>query len=305
MSGHGSPHPLGPGVVSLQDLTTSATGLRFAVRFPAAPGGAPRAAVAHGAEDRHPLAGTGKLFLAVAVAQLAERDPELPAEPVTIRGEHRAAARSGTLRRMDGELQLTVDDAIALVVGTGDAACVVALLEFLAARGADVLGEAQRAVAGLGLDATAFTALEPAVLGDADAPGESWGEGLLGTTTPADLCTLLERLATDGTARSERILGWMGTAFEPAGLASALPGFGPRTIPHRTVSGLELLTPPGAPGCASVLILPADVGTGRPAACVAAYHPRTRTEDPAGSALEAGAALGSLGLAAARARDVG
>ncbi|MCY1159527.1 MAG: hypothetical protein MOP51_2552, partial [Citricoccus sp.] len=249
MNGHHSPRrsprPPGPGVVSLQDLTTSAPGVRFAVRFPAVSGGAERAAVAHEAQGRHPLAGTGKLFLAVAVARLAERDPGVLAAPVTIRGEHRAAARSGTLRRMGGELRLTVDDAIALVVGTGDAACVAALLELLEARGADVLGEAQRVVADLGLDATGFTALEPVARADGDAPGESWGEGLLGTTTPADLCTLLEHLATAGTVLSERILGWMGTAFEPAGLASALPGFGPRTLPHRTVSGLELLMPPG------------------------------------------------------------
>lgn len=296
-----SPHALALGVVSLQDITTSAPGLRFAVRFPAAPGGAERAAVAHEADTPHPLAGTGKLFLAVAVARLAERDPGLLVSPLTIRGEHRAAARSGTLRRMSGELQLTLDDAMALVVGTGDGACVTALLGLLEARGVYVLAEAQQVVADLGLDATTFTGLESSA-GDRDGvqAGESWGDGLLGRTTPDDLCTLLEHLAIGGEPKSERVLAWMDKAFEPAGLASALPGFGPRTIPHRTVSGVELLAPPGGPGCASVLILPADAGTGRPTACVATYHPRSRGADSTAYAPEASAVLGSLGLAVAR-----
>jgi Beta-lactamase enzyme family len=292
-----------PGVVLLEDITTSAPGLRFAVRFPAAPGKEGPAAVEHEADSPHPLAGTGKLFLAVAVARLAERDPGLLASPLTIRGEHRAAARSGTLRRMSGELQLTVDDATALIVGTGDGACAVALLELLEARGVDILAEANHAAVDLGLESTAFTGLESSA-GDRDGvqAGESWGEGLLGRTTPDDLCTLVEHLAAGGEPTSDRVLRWMDKTFEPAGLASALPGFGPRTVPHRTVSGVEHLAPPGppgAPGCASVLILPADVGSGRPAACVAAYHPRSRGADSTAPAPAASAVLGSLGLAVA------
>jgi hypothetical protein len=353
-----SPRRPAPGVVPLQDIPTSAPGLRFAVRFPAAPederpaagrpeaeqwhslagtGGGMRPEVAHDAEESHPLAGTGKLFLAVAVARLAALEPGVLAESLTIRGEHRAAARSGTIRRMTGELGLTVDDAMALIVGTGDGACTVALLEFLADRGVEVLAEARRLAADLGLRATAFTALEKStgVEGSGGA-GESWGEGLVGTTTAADLCTLLVQLIGAPTVQAvpssglsnrpvdrwrdtgegrerpsgsvlhaavaDRVIGWMGKTFEPAGLASALPGFGPRTIPHRTVSGLELLTPPGAPGCASVLILPAGVGTGAPTACVSAYQPPTRADGSAVSSREVTAVLGSLGLAVSAAR---
>jgi hypothetical protein len=304
MAEHGSLRRLAPGVVSLQDITTSAPGLRFDVRYPAGPMSATRAAVGHGAGQPHSLAGTGKLFLAVAVARLAGRDPGLLPSPLTIRSRHRTAARTGTLRRMSGELQLTVDDAMALIVGTGDGACVVAVLELLESRGEDVLSGARQAVADLGLGATTLTGVETfAEDRGGGRAGQSWGEGLLGTTTPADLCTLLERLVTSGTPASERILGWMGKTFEPAGLASALPGFGPRTIPHRTVSGFELLNPPGAPGCASVLLLPADVGTAGPTACVAAYYPRTRADGSTTvSPVEVSAALGSLGLAVERSR---
>lgn len=281
----------------LSAFPTAAPGLRFAVRCVGSP---ERGSVQHGADLPHPLAGTGKLFLAVAVARLAERDPELLGVPLTIGHAHRAGARTGTLRLMAGDLQLTVDDAMALIVGTGDGACGLALLEVLEARGEDVLAEARRLAAALGLAATTFTGLEASTrAADGDRPGESWGEGLLGTTTPADLSALLVHVLTTGTPASERVLGWMSTAFEPAGLASALPGFGPRTIPHRTVSGFELRTPPGAPGCASVLILPADVGHGRPTTCVAAYHPRTRADGSAVPSRETSAVLGSLGLAAA------
>jgi hypothetical protein len=356
MAEHRSPGSLAPGVVSLRDLTTSAPGLRFAVRIPGEPGGGRHGAAAHEADAPHPLAGTGKLFLAVVVARLAEQDPGLLSTPLTIRGEHRAAARSGTLRHMTGDLRLTADDAMALIVGTGDGACTVALLGLLEEEGLDVMAQARQVVTDLGLGATTFTGLETAAHGQGqgedqgqgdEGAGESWGEGLIGTTTPADLCTLLEHLveaagaeaeASAGfsdssagfsdasvdsrggtgdapetpeppetpetrsgsllkTAVADRVLAWMGKVFEPAGLASALPGFGPRTIPHRTVSGLELLTPPGAAGCASVLILPADVGTGRPAACVAAYQPRTLDDGSRVTSGEVGAVLGSLGLA--------
>ncbi len=297
-----SPRRLAPGVVPLQDIPTSAPGLCFAVQFTAAPGDERRAAVVHEADSPHPLAGTGKLFLAVAMARLAERDPGLLETTLTVHDGHRAAARSGTLRRMSGELQLTVGDATALIVGTGDGACTGALLELLEARGVDLLAEAHQAAVDPGLESTTFTGLETSTATESgNRAGESWGEGLLGTTTPSDLCILLVHLAASGTPASERVLGWMGKTFEPAGLASALPGFGPRTIPHHTVSGFELLTPPGAPGCASVLILPADVGTGRPTASVAAYDPRIRADDSTAPSREVSAILGSLGLAAVRA----
>ncbi|QCU77192.1 hypothetical protein E7744_02385 [Citricoccus sp. SGAir0253] len=372
----------------LADVPTAAPGLRFAVRFPGAPASGEEAGAAasrpgaaaeevrpgpareavrpglaseavrlgprdHEADRPHALAGTGKLVLALAVARLADDEPGLLAQPVEIGARHRAGARAGTLRLMGGDLSLAVGDAMALVVGTGDGACVLALLEALAARGVDVLAEARRAVADVGLAATELTGLEA---------GESWGEGLLGTTTPADLCALLERLVAAGmpvahggapagpprvahrlaamgeaagapggpaspsppvanpapateegsgapggpaplpAPVADRVLGWMGTAFEPAGLASALPGFGPRTLPHRTVSGWELLAPPGAPGCASVLVLPAGVGTGSPAACVAAYHPGARADGSAVPPRERSRTLGALGLAVAAAR---
>jgi hypothetical protein len=301
-----SPRRLAPPVVPLQDIPTSAPGLRFAVRFPTVNRDDQRAAVVHEAESPHPLAGTGKLFLAVTVARLAGRDPGLLATLLTIRDGHREAARSGTFRRMTGDLRLTADDAMALVVGTGDGACAVAVLELLAVRGINVLAEAERLGDDLGLTATSFTGLETSPAVDSThadglgSEGESWGEGLLGVTTPLDLCILLVHLATSETPESERVLAWMGKAFEPAGLAGALPGFGPRTIPHRTVSGLESVTPPGAPGCASALILPADdAGTGGPTACVAAYAPRTRDDGSTVSPREVGTVLGSLGLAVA------
>lgn len=365
-----SPRGAVPRAVSLSQVPTAVPGLRFAVRFPDGTGsaGAGRGDVGRGAGAEHeagashPLAGTGKLFLALTVARLAAREPGLAPTPLTIRDEHRAAARTGTLRRMSGDLDLTVDDAMALVVGTGDGACVAALLEHLARRGIDVLAEARDLTAALGLDATALTALEETVGGatapDAGARGSvgdaggtegtgvtegaaaSWGEGLTGSTTPGDLCTLLCRLVAaaspgvvapadrhgadgtegDGTGGvatadtadplgavvADRVLGWMGTAFEPAGLAGVLPGVGPRTLPHRTVTGLELCTPPGAGGWASVLILPADVESGRPTACVAAYQPPVhRGEEGRRTAvrpLEASAALGTLGLAVNGAR---
>lgn len=422
-----SPRGAAPRTVALSQVPTAAPGLRFAVWFPGAavegPGGVRRdadvrrgadvrrdAGVGHGAEhgaeheteheagEPHPLAGTGKLFLALTVARLAARDPELLATPLTVRAGHRAVARTGTLRQMSGELELTVDDAMALVIGTGDGACAAALLEHLARRGVDVLAEARDLTAALGLDATALTGLESTELetttpdtgapetetganategagvtedasgahrtertNDTDVPAASWGEGLVGTTMPGDLCTLLCRLVAaaspgvvfpagrhdtagagaedgredgaDGEGRrrggattpgaaggaaiaeagdplgaevADRVLGWMGTVFEPAGLASALPGVGPRTLPHRTVTGLELRTPPGNGGWASVLILPADVGRGRPTACVAAYqppaHPGEAGRRAAVHPLEASAALGTLGLAVSGAR---
>lgn len=246
----------------------------------------------HDAGARHPLSGTGKLVLACAVARLAGRDADLLGQRLTLTGRHRAGARTGTLRLMSGELSLTVEDAMALIVGTGEAMGVLAVLELLQDRGIDVAAEARDLAAERGLQDTEITGLETAA-------GTSWGEGLTGWTTPEDLCTLLSDLP-------ETVLGWMDAAFEPAGLASGLPGFGPRTVPHQTVAGAG--SPLGAGGAvgagsprgwASVLVLPGAV--------VAAFLPaESQAEPPAdvgpgGAArtpLQASTALGSLGLSA-------
>lgn len=273
--------------MGMGDCASTYPQLRFAVRS------ADGQQQGHDAGARHPLAGTGKLVLACAVARLATRDPGLLRERLTLTGAHRAAARSGTLRLMGGELSLTVDDALALIVGTGDARCVLALLDHLRDRAYDVVGEARSHVIGLGLEDTEITGLETdGRPNGGQSGGASWGEGLTGVTTPSDLCTLLTTLP-------DPVLGWMGAAFEPAGLASGLPGFGPRTVPHQTVAGWELLghetggglgSSDDPPGWASVLVLPGAVV----AAFLPAGHPDGSTVTP----LEASTTLGTLGLSA-------
>jgi hypothetical protein len=274
--------------VPLGDIPTAYPALRFAVRFPDG------REVSHDAGVRHPLAGAGKLVLAVVVARLAEDRPGLLRDGLTLTAAHRSVARTGTLRTLSGDLRLTLDDALALVVGTGDGTCAAAVLEHLATRGIDVLGEAQSLVAELGLQGTRLTGLETGTKAEADPEGASWGEALVGETTVADLCTLASGLP-------ETVLGWMGTVFEPAGLASALPGFGPRTLRHHTLSGFGLNAPDGAPGCASVLVLPAGVGTAPVVA--AAYQPAQDEGGAPVTGLEASTALGTLGLAVVRAAD--
>ncbi|VXC12306.1 serine hydrolase [Citricoccus sp. K5] len=257
----------------LGDIPAAYPQLRFAVRF------SDGRESSHDAGARHPLAGTGMLVLAAAVARLAESDPGLLGERLTLTADHRRASRTGTLRRMDSELQLTVDDALSLLVGTGDGACLQAVLEFLAGRGVDLLDVARTVVTDGNLADTEVTGFEPEA----------------GVTTPADLCTALSRLP-------EPVLGWMGQVFEPAGLASALPGFGPRTVPHHTVAGWE---PAGAlsgeptgdlsqTGFASVLVLPG-------AAVVAAYLPALHQDGTAVTPLEVSTDFGTLGLSVWRA----
>ncbi|WP_313815301.1 serine hydrolase [Citricoccus sp.] len=254
--------------VPLSEIPAAYPQMRFAVRF------ADGRESSHDAGARHPLAGTGTLVLAAAVGRCAESDPGLLGERLTLTAEHRRASRSGTLRRMDSELRLTVDDALALIVGTGDGACLQAVLEFLADRGVDLLGVARTLIGDWNLVDTEISGFEPET----------------GVTTPADLCTALSGL-------SGRVLGWMGQVFEPAGLASALPGFGPRTVPHHTVAGWD---PAGAlggdpiggrsrPGFASVLVLPDT-------AVVAAYHPALQRDGTAVTPLEVSTAFGTLGL---------
>lgn len=270
-------------VVALDELAVPFPHLRFAVRS------ADGLHLGHDAGARHPLAGTGKLVLACAVARLAARDPDLLGGRLTLTGARRKAARSGTLRLMSGEPALTVDDAMALIVGTGDAMCVLAVLEHLRERGADVVAEARAHATDLGLQDTEITGLEGAGLPDGGrAGGVSWGEGLTGMTTPSDLCTLLATLP-------EPVRGWMDTSFEPAGLASGLPGFGPHTVPHQTVAGGDLLEDEsdkedsGLPhGWASVLVLPGAV--------VAAFLPARLSDGTVVSPLEASTTLGTLGL---------
>ncbi|WP_413544148.1 serine hydrolase [Citricoccus nitrophenolicus] len=256
--------------------------LRFAVRT------ADGQRQGHDAGARHPLSGTGKLVLACTVARLAERDAALLGERLRLTDRHRAGARTGTLRLMSGDLVLTLSDAMALVVGTGDAMCVLAVLEFLRDRGHDMESEARSLVAAWGLLDTELSGVE------ADA-GASWGEGLTGWTTPDDLCTLLSALP-------EPVLAWMGAAFEPAGLASGLPGFGPRTVPHETVAGGELIEGTGGAGVArAVGVAGAAGGEGLrgwasvlvlPGAVVAAFLPADHRESP----LQASTALGTAGL---------
>lgn len=266
----------------LAELPAAYPQLRFAVR---SAGGHQQG---HDAGARHPLAGTGKLVLACAVARLAARSPGLLAERLTLTSARREASRSGTLRLMSGDLTLTVDDAMALIVGTGDARCVLALLDHLPDQAFDLVAEAQALVAELGVKDTEITGLETASPGDGKhSAGVSWGEGLVGETTPEDLCALLEVLP-------EPVLGWMDAAFEPAGLASGLPGFGPRSVPHQTVAGAALLGqqptngPDGPHGWASVLVLPGAV--------VAAFLPAGHPDGTAVTPLEASVTLGTLGL---------
>lgn len=279
-------------MLSLEECAAAYPELRFAIA-----GDSASVVAESRANESHDLAGTGKLLLGLTLAQLGEGDHGFLEHPLTVTAEHRAGARTGTLRLMSAELTLSVDDALNLIFSTGDAACVLALLDFAESEGVDLLAEAQGLVAALGLPAVQVSGL------DRD---ESWGEGLLGTATPASTCQLLRSLGTPEGLEADRtvpagvssearhrIHGWMGKVFEPAGLASALPGFGPKRVPHRTLSGWEL-TAAGAPrGYSSVLSLPNQAGEW---VHVAAHLPPSS----AGvlSPRDVSAVLGTLGLAA-------
>ena len=211
--------------------------------------------------------------------------------------DHRAGARTGTLRLLSGELTLSVDDAVNLVFSTGDGACVLALLDFAASEGVDLLVEAQGLVSSLGLHAVQLSGLER---------DESFGEGLLGQTTPASTLDLLRALGTPGDPAGEsaapgrvtsetrnRIQAWMGKVFEPSGLASALPGFGPKRVPHQTLSGFEFTAAGAQRGYSSVLSLPNQAGEW---VQVAAHLPPSSAG--VRSPRDVSAVLGTLGLAA-------
>lgn len=243
------------------------------------------------------LAGTGKLLLGLTLAHLSEDGEGFLDRPITITADHRAVARTGTLRLMTGDLRLSVDDAANLVISTGDSASVLALLDFAASEGLDLLAEARSLVASLGLHAVQLSGLER---------DESWGEGLVGQTTPAATLHLLRALGTPDRPEGDpagkggvssgtrhRIHAWMGKVFEPAGLASALPGYGPRRVPHQTLFGWELTDAGAERGYSSVLSLPNQAGEW---VHVAAHLPPSSAGVV--SPRDVSAMLGTLGLAA-------
>nr|WP_255316615.1 serine hydrolase [Nesterenkonia sp. Act20] len=267
--------------------------MRFAVGAGASAG---TLAQSH-ADQPHELAGIGKLILGLTFAHLGEGEEGLMEHQVTVTSEHRQGARTGTLRQMSGDLELSVNDALNLVFSTGDGACVLALLELATSAGVDLLAEAQPVLATLGLDAITLTGLEQE---------QSWGEGLLGQTTASSTLQLLHALGTPDSAEDlvdlgvssairTRIHGWMSKVFEPAGLASALPGFGPQRVPHQTLSGLELTAYGAEHGFSSVLTLPNQAGEW---VHVAAHLPPSSAG--VRSPREISAVLGTLGLAAYR-----
>lgn len=289
-------------MLRLEECVSAYPELRFAVgaagsaRETGSAGSTGVVAASH-ADEPHDLAGTGKLLLGLTLAHLGEGDEGLLERPITVTAEHRAGARTGTLRLMTGELTLSVDDAVNLVLSTGDGACVLALSDFAAAEGVDLLAEAQGLVASLGLHAVQLSGLER---------DESWGEGLVGQTTPAATLHLLRALGTPDRPEGDpagkggvssgtrhRIHAWMGKVFEPAGLASALPGYGPRRVPHQTLFGWELTDAGAERGYSSVLSLPNQAGEW---VHVAAHLPPSSAGVV--SPRDVSAMLGTLGLAA-------
>ncbi|MDR7345927.1 serine hydrolase [Enteractinococcus fodinae] len=169
------------------------------------------------------FSGIGKIFFAQAVVEAAGTNPELLQRVIPIRAQHREHAETGTLRHLPGELKLTVDDAMRLVTGSGDGAAVQALFEYFEAEGIDILECGRQAVAHL--PNTTITGLEKL----------SAGEGFHGVTTANDVLVLLRQIIND----DGPVMEWMSQVFEPGGLASTLPGYGPHTIQHWTVAGWE------------------------------------------------------------------
>lgn len=212
----------------------------------------------------HALAGAGKLFAALALAERAEREPSLLQMQVAITGTHRRQAAVGPLRTHTGDLTLALGDALGLIIGTSDAATSLAVRDALEEQRIDLVEETQSLLTqldagGAALGQTSITGLED--------PGHAAGDLLVGETTPEDLTHLLSLLARAGglqgrqqgeqqadraqdqarrevsAAAAERVLGWMSQVFEPAGLTYALPGYGPKKVPQWSVSGLELRSP--------------------------------------------------------------
>lgn len=184
-------------------------------------------AVEHGravnADVEFTFSGIGKFFFAHALAEVATEYPELLQRVIPIRAQHRKYAETGTLRHLCGELRLTVDDTMRLVIGSGDGAAVRALLDYLDTEGIDILERGRDSVAHL--PNTTITGVEDL----------SAGEGFYGVTTANDVVTLLRQIIND----DGPVMDWMSQVFEPGGLASTLPGYGPHTIQHWTVAGWE------------------------------------------------------------------
>lgn len=227
----------------------------------------------------HPLAGAGKLFAAVALAELCAADAGSAAMPVTITAAHRRAAAVGPLRipagsgrRTSGapeELTLSLHDALALIIETSDAAASLALREAVESRGLDLVAQSRALVARI--LTREETAPRTTITGLEDRDGAR-GDLLTGRTSPDELCRLLMLLARDSglleglvpnggtpeapapergsrvlsSVAARAVLGWMAQVFEPSGLARSLPGYGPKKVPQWTVSGLE--SRPGRPG---------------------------------------------------------
>lgn len=187
------------------------------------------------------FSGVGKVFFAVTVADLAQHQPELLDGTLEITAHHRACADTGTLQHLTGPLTLSVVDAMQLMIGSGDGAATLALLEYFQGLEIDILARAQACFEHL--ENTTITELEH---------GRSGGEGLVGTTTAADLLIVLRQIIDeDGLVKS-----WMAKVFEPGGLACALPGYGPHTLTHWTVaSWAHMIRYRPDQGRTSVLIL--------------------------------------------------
>lgn len=167
------------------------------------------------------FSGVGKLFFACTLAELEHTNPGLFDHSIDITDHHRSHAYTGSLRHLHGSLRVTVDDAMHLMIGSGDGAATMALLEHFTALGIDLVEHGRRYIAHL--NNTTITGVEE----------RSSGEGFTGTTTAAELLTVLRQVfADDG-----RVKQWMAAVFEPDGLANALPGYGPHTVKHWTVSG--------------------------------------------------------------------
>lgn len=167
------------------------------------------------------FSGVGKLFFACTLAELESITPGVFDDRLDIREHHRLNAYTGSLLHLSGSMRVTVDDAMHLMIGSGDGAATMALLEYFTARGIDIVEHGRRYVASL--NSTTITGVEE----------RSSGEGFTGTTTAADLLTVLRRVIED----DGRVKQWMSSVFEPDGLANALPGYGPHTVEHWTVSG--------------------------------------------------------------------
>ncbi|GAA4829324.1 serine hydrolase [Garicola koreensis] len=285
---------------------------------------------------QHRLAGVGKLFAALALAEQAEHDPTLLQASVTITGTHRRRAAVGPLRTHTGDLSLALGDAVGLIISTSDAAASLAVADALRGHDVDLVAQAQQLTERLGhgpdrLTATSITGAEPAE--------GACGDLLVGQTTPQDLARLLVQLACVGgldsadglacagglcsdasadpeaaapesaasearsiaPAAAERVLGWMSQVFEPAGLSSALPGYGPKRVPQWSVSGVELRSPSSVfstGGWSSVMI--SYAARDQKALVVAATHHPSHAGGAAGAGRRVSRIFAGLGSAAYR-----